>query len=350
MVGVRSERKSRVVVLGAPGYTGMELVRLLAFHPHTTIVSLASHSRHSSPFEDTFPSLQTIKEALPPLVYSDEIVWDDVDIAFCALPHGVSQDIVGKIPQSVRIIDLSADFRLSNPADYHHWYGRKHAYPTLLKDAVYGLSEHDDVADARLVACPGCYPTGILLGLLPLLKAGCIEQEDIIIDAKSGVSGAGRSLKETNSFCAISEGMRPYALKGHRHLPEIKEQMEKRCVGGVDVHFVPHLIPINRTEMINAYVRPKASFSAIFSCLQEMYHNKPFVHVFSGDNISDTRCVRGTNACFLWLVPLGEKRLMLVSFIDNLLKGAAGQAIQNYNLMCGYDETDGLPLSVSLYP
>ena len=278
---------------------------------------------------------------------AEDADWDTCDAVFCGLPHGTAQDIVATLPGRVKIIDMSADFRLKDTAVYAAWYGREHAAPQLLKDAVYGLTEFygEAIAKARLVACPGCYPTAALLALLPLVEERLIDPADIIIDAKSGVSGAGRSLKQNILFSEAGEGLSPYGIASHRHAPEIEQEISAAAGLPVVVTFTPHLVPMSRGELVTAYVRLAAGHSAadLSAALEVRYRTAPFVKLALKGTVPSTQFVRGSNYCMIGVyadrVP---GRAIVVSAIDNLVKGSAGQAVQNFNLMQGFAESTGL--------
>ncbi len=361
----------RCAILGASGYTGAELVRLLARHPEAEIAVLTADRNAGQAVERVFPHLGGL--GLPDLISIDEVEWPglDVDLVFCALPHGTTQevvagllhqtgrdlvdelihetreDLIAAMPRAVRVIDLSADFRFADLDAYRTWYGHDHRAPTLQAEAVYGLTElcRDEVRGARLVANPGCYPTAALLPLAPLLKDRLIAPEDIIIDAKSGVSGAGRTAKEASLFAEVSEGIHAYGIADHRHTPEIEQELSRAAAGAVTVNFTPHLVPMNRGILATIYVRldRAADAQALRSALLERYEQEPFVRVVPDGVAPATRHVRGSNDC---LIGIFDDRLpgraILVSVIDNLVKGAAGQAVQNMNVMFGLGETIGL--------
>ncbi len=343
--------KIGVAIIGASGYTGAEAIRLLSGHPRAEIKAVTANSHAGEQVSQVFPQFGTL--ALPLLQKVAAIAWKDIDVAICALPHGTAQQVIKNIPNHVKVIDMSADFRLRDVDVYAEWYGREHEAQELLSEAVYGLSEHyrDDIKQARLVACPGCYPTAALLLLLPLLKAGLIALEDLIIDAKSGVTGVGRSLKESNLFSEVAEGLAPYSLGNHRHAPEIEQELG--VVSGVDVtiNFTPHLVPMNRGELLTVYAKTHASDAhAVRAALENSYQSEPFVSVLSAGKTPTTRQVRGSNFCNLAVFEDRlPGRIILVSTLDNLVKGSSGQAVQNMNIMFGFDETDGLHQQ-PLYP
>ncbi len=347
-----SAQKIRVAVIGASGYTGADLVRLAYAHPNMQIVALTANSHAGKPLESVFPHLSGL--GLPNLVTNDEVDWTGVDAAFCGLPHATSQNVIKALPEHLRIIDMSADFRLRNPETYKQWYGNEHAALDLQATAVYGLTEHyrQDIAKARLVACPGCYPTAVLMLLVPLVAAGLIDASDLVIDAKSGVSGAGRALKQNTLFCESGEGMGPYAIGRHRHSPEIEQELSLAAGREVTVSFTPHLVPMSRGEFITAYARLTAGSTAADcqAVLVERYNDEPFVNMVPDGVLPATQFVRGSNRVMMGVVPDRiEGRVILLSTLDNLVKGSAGQAMQNFNLMFGLPEATGLE-QVTLFP
>ena len=342
----------RAAVLGASGYTGADLIRLAARHPKIKITALIAKGHAGQPLAQVFPHLASLD--VPHLLASDQVDWSEVDVAFCGLPHGTAHAEIAKLPPRIKIIDMSADFRLRDPATYAEWYGNEHSAPELLKGAVYGLTEHyrDAIKGARLVACPGCYPTAVLLALLPLAKAKLIAREDIIIDAKSGVSGAGRSLKQNILFSEAGEGLSPYGIGNHRHVPEIEQELGLGAGAPVTINFTPHLAPMSRGELCTCYVRlaGKATVSDLRGALTDAYAGSAFVRVVEDGVIPATQHVRGSNYCHVGVFADRIKgRAIVVSAIDNLVKGSAGQALQNFNLMYGFDETLGLE-QLPLFP
>jgi N-acetyl-gamma-glutamyl-phosphate reductase len=346
------QAKVKIGVIGASGYTGADLIRLAACHPGMEISALAANTHAGKPLGEVFPHLGFV--AAPPLVRAEEADWGACDAVFCGLPHGTAQDIIATLPESVRVIDMSADFRLKSTETYAKWYGREHAAAHLLKQAVYGLTEFygEAIAKARLVACPGCYPTAALLALLPLVRAGLVDASDIIIDAKSGVSGAGRSLKQNILFSEAGEGLSPYSVASHRHAPEIEQEISAAAGKQVLVSFTPHLVPMSRGELVTAYVRLSAGQSAasLSAALQEQYSSANFVKVAPKGTLPSTQFVRGSNYCMIGVyADRIAGRAIVVSAIDNLVKGSAGQAIQNFNLMFGFPETAGLE-QLPLFP
>lgn len=332
-------------ILGASGYTGADLVRLALGHPRLRIAALGGDSKAGRPMGEIFPHLGFYD--LPTLEKPDAIDWREIDVAFGCLPHGASEAVLATLPGHVRIIDLSADFRLKNAETYAHWYGRTHTSPELLAGAVYGLTEwaRDALPGARIIACPGCYPTATLLALKPLLAAGAILGEDLIIDAKSGVSGAGRSLKEQNLFCEAGEGAHAYGIAAHRHAPEIEQQLSGIAGAPVLVNFTPHLLPMNRGELVTCYAKlaPGRTVADARAALGARYQREPFVHVAPEGLSPATRHVRGSNHTLINVfADRLPGRIIVIAAIDNLVKGSAGQALQNLNVAEGWDETLGL--------
>jgi N-acetyl-gamma-glutamyl-phosphate reductase len=337
-----TKAKTRVAILGASGYTGAELVRLLARHPNVEIVALTGDRKAGESMADVFGQFAMLN--LPRLTQIKEVDWSKIDAAFCALPHATTQAVVRELPEHVRVIDISADFRLENPDTYREWYAHEHQAPELQKHAVYGLTEfnRERIKTARIVACPGCYPTAALLPLLPLLE--------IIIDAKSGVSGAGRGEKQANLHAEVSEGIHAYGVGKHRHMPEIEQELAKAAGRKMSITFTPHLMPMNRGMLDTIYVRALNGGTAerMHGALAQHYGGENFVHVMPFGQTPQTRHVRGSNHCFIGVVADAKLgRATLISAIDNLTKGASGQGVQNFNLMFGYPETtaiDMLPL------
>jgi N-acetyl-gamma-glutamyl-phosphate reductase len=331
-------------------------VRLLLRHPHAEIVLLTADRRAGKPMSDVFPQFAPFD--LPTLTSIEEADFKSLglDVAFCALPHGTTQkvikDLLAKAP-STKVVDLSADFRLSDPAAYARWYGHEHFAPELQKEAVYGLTEvyRADVKKARLVANPGCYTTCSELPLIPLLKAKAIEPDEIVIDAKSGMTGAGRAAKEEMLFSEVSEGIHAYGVGSHRHMAELDQEFSLAAGRDVVVTFTPHLVPMNRGILSTIYVRgPKASPQDLHALLLKSYAKEPFVHVLPFGTVPQTRHVRGSNMTFIGVAPDRiPGRAVIGAALDNLTKGASGQAVQNMNLMLGFPETMGLE-QVALFP
>ena len=342
--------KKKVGVLGASGYTGAELVRLLLRHPKMEIALLTADRRAGHAMGDVFP--QFAPYDLPRLVSIEEADWANagLDLVFCGLPHATTQrvlkDVMAKAP-AIKVVDLSADFRLTDPAAYAKWYGHEHHALELQNEAVYGLVENyrRDIKKARLVANPGCYTTCAQLPLIPLLKAKAIEPDEIVVDAKSGMTGAGRSAKEEMLFSEVSEGMHAYGIGHHRHMAELDQEFSKAAGKEVVVSFTPHLIPMNRGIFSTIYVRGRRGKTPeeLHGVLAEQYAKEPFVYVLPFGKAPQSRHVRGSNMTFLGVVPDRiPGRAIILSTLDNLTKGASGQAVQNANLMLGLAETTGI--------
>src|SRR6266487_3385476 len=348
--------KTRIAVLGASGYTGAELLRLLIRHPRVEIALLTADRRAGQHMGDVFPQFSPY--ALPQLVSLEGLDWTTagIDLVFCALPHATTQKVVKELltkAPKTRVVDLSADFRLAVPAAYARWYGHEHHAPELQKEAVYGLSEiyRSSIKSARLVANPGCYTTCAELALIPLLRAKAIDPDEIVIDAKSGLTGAGRAAKEEMLFSEVSEGFHAYGVGRHRHMAELDQEFSKAAGRTVTVSFTPHLVPMNRGIFSTIYVRGlKTSAEALHAILSKSYAAEPFVHVLPFGEMPHTRHVRGSNMIFIGLAnDRVEARAIICAALDNLTKGASGQAVQNMNLMLGFPETLGLE-QVALFP
>ncbi len=341
----------KVGIVGASGYTGAELLRLCAGHPDLDVVVATGDTQAGTPVAGLYPSLRPVYGDLTFTPYAPEVV-DGLDVVFCGLPHGASQAIVPEVAERVgHVLDLSADFRLQDPALYPQWYGAEHTRPDLLATFAYGLPElfRDELVGAAGVAVPGCYPTAISLALAPLLAAGLVEPTGIVVDAASGVSGAGRGLKHTTHFATVDEDFAAYGLLDHRHTPEI-EQVLSRQGAPAQVLFTPHLVPMVRGILATCYARPTGTTSTeeVLAALADAYADEPFVQVIDG--VPTTKMVLGSNTAVVtaradertgWVLALGA--------IDNLVKGASGQAVQCANLAIGRPETTGLP-TLGLYP
>jgi len=346
--------RAKVAVLGASGYTGADAVRLLARHPDVEIAALTANTHAGKQMDEVFPHFFMLD--LPRLTEWEKVDWKGLDAVFCGLPHGTTQEITTAVlaaNPAIRMIDMSADFRLLDMDVYAQWYGHAHRAPQLQKEAVYGLTEfyRDKIKAARLVACPGCYPTAALLALVPLAKAKLIDVDDIVIDAKSGVTGSGRGLKQNTLFSEAGEGLSPYSVAKHRHAPEIEQEIGLAAGAAVTVNFTPHLIPMSRGELCTSYVRLKgASADDLRDALSHAYRGEPFVHVAKKGVLPQTQNVRGSNYVQIGVAADRIKgRAIVISVLDNLVKGSAGQAMQNMNLMLGYPETTGLE-QIALFP
>jgi N-acetyl-gamma-glutamyl-phosphate reductase len=335
----------KIAILGASGYTGAELVRLIATHPEMEIVALSADRKAGMAMAEVFPFLRHLD--LPRLAKIDEIDFTNVDLCFCALPHATSQEVIAKLPRDLKIVDLSADFRLRDPAEYQKWYGQPHAAPDLQKGAVYGLTEfyREEIRRAWLVAGTGCNAATGQFALRPLIAAGVIDLDDILIDLKAGVSGAGRSLKENLLHAELSGGTHAYSAGGkHRHLGEFDQEFSKVAGRPVQVQFTPHLLPMNRGILATVYVKGDAK--VVHQVLEKAYENEPFLKVLPFGSLPSTRDIAGSNFCHLGVI--GDRRpglVVVVAVLDNLTKGSSGQAIQNANLMLGIEETSGLMLA-----
>ncbi len=342
----------RIGILGASGYTGAELLRLLLRHPAAEIRVLTAERQAGRPMAEIFPHLAPF--GLPTPVKIEAVDWSRLDMVFCALPHGTTQEVIARLPSGLKVVDLSADFRLHDNAAYAEWYGHEHRAPELQREAVYGLTElnRQGVRKARLVANPGCYPTAALLPLLPLLMDGLIEPGGIVIDAKSGVSGAGRDAKQGSLFCEVSEGINAYGVGHHRHMAELEQEMRLAAGRPVIPSFTPHLIPMNRGQLVTSYVRLAEGVSAddLRAALAAKYRDEPFIQVVAAGIAPASRHVRGSNHCHIGVfADRAPHSAIVISAIDNLVKGASGQAIQNMNVMLGLRETMGLE-QVALFP
>ena len=338
----------KVAILGASGYTGVELVRLISMHPKFEIHSLSGETKSGLAFGEVYPSLQYLN--LPNLNYVSDIHFEDVDIVFCALPHTKSADIINKLPGNIKIIDLSADFRLNTGSIYKKWYGVDHPCPNLMSKFIYGLTEfyRKEIQYSDYVACTGCNSATGLYPILPLVSERIIEFDDIIINLASGVSGAGRRANEAIIHSEVSEGFSPYNIKSHRHLAEFDQELFKFSGEKIRVTFTPHLLPQNRGILATIYV--KGDLKKIYDTLYMKYDNEPFINIMPMNSIISTKHVRGSNFCNISVCESSNPDTVIVlSTLDNLIKGSAGQAIQNANLMFNLDETLGL-LSPPIYP
>ncbi|MEM7693671.1 MAG: N-acetyl-gamma-glutamyl-phosphate reductase [Pseudomonadota bacterium] len=341
----------KIGILGASGYTGAEAVRLLSRHPEAEIVALSADSNAGKPMAAVYPQFSEL--ALPTLQKIDEIDVAALDVLFCALPHGTPQPTIAAAlttKPTLKVIDISADFRLSDTAEYAKWYGHEHLAPDLQKEAVYGLTEihREAVRGARLVGNPGCHTTTGLLPLIPLVAAGAVDPERIIVDNKTGMSGAGRSAKVGMLFSEVSEGFHAYAVGSHRHTSEFDQELSRAAGYRVAVTFTPHLVPMNRGILSTIYVEGDAA--RIHAILRERYADEHFVAVLPFGEAPQTRHVRGSNYVRIGVAAdRREGRTVVMSAIDNLVKGASGQAIQNMNVMCGLPERTGID-ALALFP
>jgi N-acetyl-gamma-glutamyl-phosphate reductase len=343
----------KVGIVGGTGYTGVELLRLLAGHPQVELAVITSRSEAGLPVADMFPNLR----GHIGLAFSepDPETLGTCDIVFFATPNGVAmQSVPALLGAGVKVIDLAADFRLKDAAVWKEWYGMDHACPELLAEAVYGLPEinREAIRDARLVANPGCYPTAVQLGLLPLLQNGLVDSQRLIADCKSGVSGAGRKAAVGTLLCEAGESFKAYGVPGHRHWPEIRQGLNAASENEVGLTFVPHLTPMARGIHATMYATLNASATKtdLQALYEEHYRNEPFVDVMPAGSHPETRSVKGANTCRMAIHrPQGGDTLVILSVIDNLVKGAAGQAVQNMNILCGLPEATGLE-GIALVP
>lgn len=339
----------KIAILGASGYTGAELVRLIAQHPNLEIVALSAERKAGMTMAQVFPHLRHM--SLPTLCKISEINFTGVDLCFCALPHKTSQEVIRELPQSLKIVDLSADFRLRDPAEYEKWYGNSHAALEQQGEAVYGLTEfyREDIRAARLVAGTGCNAATGQFVLRPLIAAGVIDLDNIILDLICAVSGAGRSLKENLLHAELSEGYNAYAVGGtHRHLGEFDQEFSKIAGRPVQVQFTPHLVPANRGILATTYVHGDAQ--VIYDTLCAAYADEPFIEMLPFGEAPSTHHVRGSNFCHIGVTADRiAGRAIVIGALDNLTKGSSGQALQNANLMLGEPETQGLMMA-PLFP
>lgn len=338
---------TKVAIVGASGYTGVELARILCNHPLIELTAATSRQYAGTPLAEVFPNLRA-KTSLVCENLSTAEICERADVVFTAVPHKTAMDLVPHVlAAGKKVIDLSADFRLRDVATYEQWY-QPHSSAEFLKEAVYGLPElyRNRIIASRLVANPGCYPTSIILGLAPLLQAGAIDPHTIIADSKSGTSGAGRAAAVGTLFCEVTDGFRPYKVGGsHRHIPEIEQELTALAGEKLIISFTPHLLPVSRGILSTVYATLQPGFDAskIAPLYTEMYENEPFIRVLPAGCLPATQYVRGSNYCDISFV-IDERagRIIVTSAIDNIVKGAAGQAVQNMNLICGFPETAGL--------
>jgi len=336
--------KLRVGIVGGTGYTGVELLRLLALHPRVTVQCITSRAEAGVRVDALFPSLRGHSGLA--FQAPEGAGLENCDVVFFATPHGVALDSVPRLlGAGVRVIDLSADFRLRDTALWEKWYAHKHTAPALAAEAVYGLPEANRraIASARLVAVPGCYPTAIQLGFLPLLEAGIVDSSRLVASAASGVSGAGRQAKVENLLTEVHDSLKAYSAPGHRHLPEIEQGLQQACISPVRLTFVPHLAPMIRGIHATLFATLLTETADLQRLFEDRYRDEPAVDVLPPGEHPQTRTVRGTNMCRIAVHRPAERDVVVVlSAIDNLVKGAAGQAIQNMNIMFGFDEPLGL--------
>ena len=336
-----------VAIIGASGYTGVELARILCNHPQVKLTAATSRQYANQPLAKVFPNLRNKTDLVCENLTTDELC-ARADFFFTAVPHKTAMNIVPDLlAAGKKVVDLSADFRLRDVAVYEQWY-QPHSAADLLQEAVYGLPElyREQIRTARLIANPGCYPTSIILGLAPLLKADSIDPHSIIADSKSGTSGAGRSAQVGSLFCEVTDGFRAYKVGGtHRHTPEIEQEINAFLPEPIRISFTPHLLPISRGILSTVYaqLKPGIQQTDITRWYDTMYAQEPFVRILPEDTFPATQYVRGSNFCDIgFKIDTRTNRIIVLSTIDNIVKGAAGQAVQNMNLMCGFAETSGL--------
>ncbi|NWF94152.1 MAG: N-acetyl-gamma-glutamyl-phosphate reductase [Syntrophaceae bacterium] len=345
--------KTRVGVIGATGYTGVELLRLLLLHPEVEVTALTSQKYAGTEIAEVFPSLARHLSLRCEELSIDRIS-EKVDFIFTAVPHKTAMEVVPFFYQKgKRVVDLSADFRFQDAKVYEQWY-QKHTSPDLLKESVYGLPElhREKIREAKIVGNPGCYPTGALIGLIPLVKKGMISYENIVIDSKSGVSGAGRDVVLGSLFCEVNEGVKAYNIFKHRHLPEIEGELSALAQKRISVTFVPHLIPMDRGILTTIYVHflKQVKTEEVLNTFYQCYEKEPFIRIHPKGRLPNTKDVRGSNYCDIGVVVNeSDGRGVIVTAIDNLVKGASGEAVQNMNIMLGYPETLGLDV-LPLFP
>ncbi|NOR71066.1 MAG: N-acetyl-gamma-glutamyl-phosphate reductase [Methylomarinum sp.] len=341
----------RAAIVGGTGYTGVELLRILVLHPEVEVGVVTSRSDAGQRVDSLYPSLRGLCDVV--FTVPDVEALAECDVVFFATPNGTAMLMAEQLlARKVKVIDLSADFRIKDDKEWSKWYGMDHACPDLIADAVYGLPEinREAIKQANLLACPGCYPTAVQLGFLPLIENKLIDFSHLIADVKSGVSGAGRSAQVSALMSETGESFKAYAVAGHRHLPEITQGLEQAANNLVGLTFVPHLTPMIRGIHATLYGRITGDVSDVQALFEQRYQNERFVDVLPQGSHPDTRNVRGSNKCQIAIhQPQDSDTLVVLSVIDNLVKGAAGQAVQNMNIMFGLDEKQGL-LTVALYP
>lgn len=336
----------KVGIIGVTGYAGQQLLALLIRHKEVKIEFISSNSYHEKNVSEVYCNYKKYFDKKMISQKEAEKSLKEIDVLFIALPHGLSENITKlALENEVKVIDLGADFRLDSSAEYEKWYGVKHLYPKINQEAIYGLPElnSEKIKISRLIASPGCYPTSIILALAPLLSRQLVIENSIIIDSKSGVSGAGRSLKIESLFAEVNENFKAYSLFKHRHTPEIEQELGKIAKNDVSILFTPHLIPINRGILSTIYIdlKQKLSEEEIYSIYNEFYKDAYFIRI--NNTLPEIKNVKNTNICEIGIrVDIEKKKVIIVSVIDNLIKGAGGQAIQSMNIMFGLDEKEGL--------
>jgi N-acetyl-gamma-glutamyl-phosphate reductase len=347
----------RASIIGATGYSGIELVRILKKHPIVKISKIYTDSYKGRELDEIYPHLKNHVKLIGDTFHLEDID-EETDVFFIALPHGHAMEIIPELlKKNKRVIDLGADFRIKNPDHYLKWYHTNHSDKNLLKNSIYGLPElgnRDKISSASLIANPGCYPTAIILATLPLLKSKVIDFNSCIFDAKSGVSGAGRTINLNSHFCEVNENISAYSIAGsHRHTPEIEEQFKNICNENIVIQFTPHLIPVTRGMHVTAYYNLKVNISEkeIHDLYCKFYENETFIRISAENKFPQIKNIKGTNYCDLGLkIDERTNRLVVISVIDNLIKGASGQAIQNMNLMFDLPESMGLLENIAIYP
>jgi len=341
----------RAGIVGGTGYTGVELLRILALHAHVEVAVVTSRADAGQRVDAVYPSLRGFIDQV--FTAPDVETLSTCDVVFFATPNGTAMLMAEQLlSRGVKVIDLSADFRLKDVQQWQQWYGMEHACPDLIGQAVYGLPElnREQIKNAQLIACPGCYPTAVQLGFLPLLEQDLVDVSQLIADVKSGVSGAGRKAELSTLMSETGESFKAYAVPGHRHLPEISQGLSAVARQMVGLTFVPHLTPMIRGIHATLYGQLRADVADIQALFEQRYQQEPFVDVLKPGAHPDTRSVRGSNQCQIAIhQPQGGSTIVVLSVIDNLVKGASGQAVQNMNLMFGLNETEGLKI-VALYP
>uniref|UniRef100_Q31IS9 N-acetyl-gamma-glutamyl-phosphate reductase n=1 Tax=Hydrogenovibrio crunogenus (strain DSM 25203 / XCL-2) TaxID=317025 RepID=Q31IS9_HYDCU len=354
MVEKMEKAKVKIGIVGGTGYTGVELLRILASHPYAEVIAITSRSESGLKVADLFPNLRGHYDNLAFSEPSVDVL-NRCDIVFFATPHGVAMEMAPDLVNAgVKVIDLAADFRIEDMSTWTQWYGLEHSCPGIMDQVAYGLPElfRDEIKQAKVIANPGCYPTSILLGATPLLKAGLVSFDAVFADGKSGVSGAGRGAKVAMLGAEMSESFKAYGAAGHRHLPEMQEKFQKATGQAVDLTFVPHLVPMVRGMESSIYMTltQDVSEAELQSVLEAAYQDEPFVDVMPLGSLPETRMVKGSNMCRIAVYrPAGGNKVVVSSVIDNLVKGAAGQAVQNMNILCDLPETTGLQ-QVALMP
>jgi len=347
-----TKNKINIAVLGASGYAGGDLIRILLGHERAEILALSANSKEGLKPGEVHYALSNSE--LPKFTNIKDINYDNIDLVFSSLPHDNLHNLINDIPNNIKVIDMSSDFRFKDADTYNKYYETKHSSEELLKDSAYGLTEiyRSNIKDARVVACPGCYPTAVLLSIIPLINDNIISLEDIIIDAKSGVSGAGRGLKNELLFSEIAESMKPYNVSRHRHTPEIEEKIYLETKKKIKINFTPHLVPINRGELVTLYLKlnKNQKLDYVMTCLNDFYKDDEFIITSNSGNPANTSNVRGSNNCLISVFEDRiEGRVIITTAIDNLIKGSAGQAVQNMNVMFGFEENIGLS-KLAFYP